>query len=126
MPAANVEPEAKDRLGLEAEANGRFIEAAIALRYPHEIGEGAQPFRRPVRSPLFILRLHRKTAASAASQSPAGWTAQLRTWPTWSALVSVPQHAVDRATTTLQEGIDGAAKLLGRTGPDPSRASQWQ
>ena len=27
-------------------------------------------------------------------------------------LVSVPQHAVDRATTTLQEGIDGAAKIL--------------
>ena len=27
-------------------------------------------------------------------------------------LVSVPQRAVDEATTTLQEGIDGAAKLL--------------
>ena len=27
-------------------------------------------------------------------------------------LVSVPQRAVDRATTTLQEGIDGAARLL--------------
>ena len=27
-------------------------------------------------------------------------------------LVSVPQRAVDQATTTLQEGIDAAAKLL--------------
>ena len=27
-------------------------------------------------------------------------------------LVSVPQHAVDRATEILQEGIDGAAKIL--------------
>ena len=38
-------------------------------------------------------------------------------------LVSVPQHAVDRATTTLQEGIDGAAKILDELNEDPSPAS---
>ena len=32
MPAANVETEAKDRLGLEVASSGRAIEAAIALR----------------------------------------------------------------------------------------------
>ena len=39
MPAASVEAEAKDRLGLETEADGRIIEAAIALRYPDAVGE---------------------------------------------------------------------------------------
>ena len=34
-----VEAEAKSRLGLELAANGRIIEAAIALRYPDAIGE---------------------------------------------------------------------------------------
>ena len=53
-----------------------------------------------------------KTAAPAASQCPAGWTAPLKTWPDMVRLVSVPQHAVDRATAILQEGIDGAAKIL--------------
>ncbi len=38
MPAAGVEAEARDRLGLETAA-GREIEAAIALRYPDEVGE---------------------------------------------------------------------------------------
>ena len=39
MPAASVEPEAKERLGLETESDGREIEAAIALRYPNEVSE---------------------------------------------------------------------------------------
>ena len=38
MPAAHAEAEAKSRLGLEA-VNGRVIEAAIALRYPEEVGD---------------------------------------------------------------------------------------
>ena len=39
MPAMTVEPEATERLGLEVAVNGRVIEAAIALRYPEDIGE---------------------------------------------------------------------------------------
>ena len=39
MPAATVEPEAKDRLGLEVAENGRIIEAVIALRYPAHVAE---------------------------------------------------------------------------------------
>ena len=39
MPATTVEPEAKERLGLEVAANGRIIEAAIALRYPESLSE---------------------------------------------------------------------------------------
>ena len=39
MPARTVEPEARDRLGLELAANGRIIEAVIALRYPAAVGD---------------------------------------------------------------------------------------
>ena len=39
MPAATVEPEARERLGLEVEADSRPIEAVIALRYPDDIGD---------------------------------------------------------------------------------------
>ena len=39
LPALNAETEAKDRLGLVVAETGRPIEAAIALRYPEEIGE---------------------------------------------------------------------------------------
>ena len=39
MPGANVEAEAKSRLGLDVAASGRRIEAVIALRYPDEIGD---------------------------------------------------------------------------------------
>ena len=111
MPAANVETEAKDRLGLETEANGRVIEAAIALRYPHEIGEAHN-----LSSALSEARLSYCvfTENGGASRFPdSGWLdGSVEDLADMVRLVSVPQHAVDRATTTLQEGIDGAAKLL--------------
>ena len=39
MPAHTVEPDAKSRLGLEVAANGRIIEAVIALRYPAAVAD---------------------------------------------------------------------------------------
>ena len=39
LPALTAETEAKDRLGLVVAETGRPIEAAIALRYPEEIGD---------------------------------------------------------------------------------------
>ena len=111
MPAANVETEAKDRLGLETEANGRVIEAAIALRYPHEIGEAHN-----LSSALSEARLSYCvfTENGVASRFPeSGWLdGSVEDLADMVRLVSVPQHAVDRATTSLQEGIDGAARLL--------------
>ena len=85
MPAAHVEAEAKDRLGLETAADGREIEAAIALRYPDEIGDAHDLLRRAICRPPVILRLHRERRAPAVSPNPAGSTALWRTWPTWSA-----------------------------------------
>ena len=111
MPAANVKTEAKDRLGLETEANGRFIEAAIALRYPHEIGEAHNLADALSEARLSYCVFTENGGVSRFPES--GWLdGSVEDLADMVRLVSVPQHAVDRATTTLQEGIDGAAKIL--------------
>ena len=111
MPAAGVETEAKDRLGLETAANGRVIEAVIALRYPDEIGDAPD-----LSAALSVARLSFCvfTENGGANRFPeSGWLdGSVEDLADMVRLVSVPQHAVDRATTTLQEGIDGTARLL--------------
>ena len=111
IPAANVEVEAEDRLGLESEADGRVIEAAIALRYPDEISEA-----HDLPGALSKARLSYCifTENGGISRFPdSGWLdGSVEDLADMIRLVSVPQHAVDRATAILQEGIDGAAKIL--------------
>ena len=111
MPAANVEAEARQRLGLETTAYGRVIEAAIALRYPSEVGEA-----HDLHSALSTAQLSYCvfTENGGASRFPdSGWLdGSVEDLADMVRLVSVPQHAVDRATTALQQGIDGAAKFL--------------
>ena len=112
MPARTVEPEAKDRLGLEVASNGRVIEAAIALRYPDAIGDA-----HDLRAALSSARLEYCVFTEAANDvhrfPESGWLeGSVEDLADMVRLVSVPQRAVDRATTTLQEGIDGAARLL--------------
>ena len=111
MPAANVEAEAANRLGLESEADGRVIEAAIALRYPDEISEAHD---LPAALSMARLSYCVFTGNGDASRFPdSGWLdGSVEDLADMIRLVSVPQHAVDRATNTLQEGIDGAAKIL--------------
>ena len=111
MPAANVEAEARQRLGLETTAYGRVIEAAVALRYPNEVGEA-----HDLHSALSAAQLSYCvfTENGGASRFPdSGWLdGSVEDLADMVRLVSVPQHAVDRATTALQQGIDGAAKFL--------------
>ena len=109
MPARTVEPEARSRLGLEVAANGRVIEAAIALRYPAEVGDA-----RDLDAALSSARLSYCVFTEDESRFPeSGWLeGAVEDVADMARLVSVPQRAVDRATDTLQEGIDGAARLL--------------
>ena len=109
MPARDVEPEARSRLGLEVAANGRAIEAAIALRYPAAVGDA-----RDLREALSSARLEYCVFTEDESRFPeSGWLAgSVADLADMVRLVSVPQRAVDRATNTLQEGIDSAAKLM--------------
>ena len=111
MPAAHAEEEAKDRLGLETTVNGRIIEAVIALRYPSEVGEA-----HDLHAALSEARLSYCffTEDGGASRFPeSGWLdGSVEDLADMVRLISVPQHAVDSATTMLQEGIDAAAKFL--------------
>ena len=111
MPAAHAEAEARQRLGLETTVFGRRIEAAVALRYPAEVGDA-----NDLHAVLSEARLSYCvfTENGGAERFPeSGWLdGSVEDLADMVRLVSVPQHAVDQATTTLQEGIDAAAKYL--------------
>ena len=112
MPAATVEVEAKSRLGLEVAANGRVIEAAIALRYPEELRE-AHDLHAALSSSRLSYCVFTEGAEDVHRFPESGWLdGDLEDLADMVRLVSVPQRAVDRASTALQEGIDGAARLL--------------
>ena len=112
MPAANVEPEAKARLGLKVEANRRVIEAVIALRYPEEVGD-ADELQAALRTAALSYCVFTEESEGVNRFPASGWLeGSVEDLADLVLLVSVPQRAVDQATTTLQEGIDAAAKLL--------------
>ena len=112
MPAHTVEVEARSRLGLEVASNGRPIEAVIALRYPEDIRE-AHDLHTALSSARLSYCVFTEEAQDVHRFPESGWLdGDLEDLADMVRLVSVPQRAVDRATTTLQEGIDGAAKLL--------------
>ena len=112
MPAHTVEVEARSRLGLEVASNGRPIEAAIALRYPEDIRE-AHGLHAALSSARLSYCVFTEGAEDVHRFPESGWLdGDLEDLADMVRLVSVPQRAVDRATTALQEGIDGAARLL--------------
>ncbi len=112
MPARTVEAEARSRLGLEVAANGRPIEAVIALRYPDEVAN-AHDLHAALSSARISYCVFTEEAQDVRRFPESGWLdGDLEDLADMVRLVSVPQRAVDRATTTLQEGIDGAARLL--------------
>ena len=112
MPARTVEPEAMSRLGLEVAADGRVIEAAIALRYPAAIGE-AHDLRAALSSARLEYCVLTEDGADAQRFPESGWLeGGVEDLADMVRLVCVPQRAVHQAASTLEEGIEGAAKLL--------------
>ena len=112
MPAHTVEVEARSRLGLEVASNGRPIEAVIALRYPEDIRE-AHDLHTALSSARLSYCVFTEGAEDVHRFPESGWLdGSIEDLADMVRLVSVPQRAVDRATTALQEGIDGAARLL--------------
>ena len=120
-PAAAVEQEALDRLGLEVAADRRRIEAAIALRYPETVRRAAD-LENAVRAARLdycaftvgkygdpperaIKRIDRFPESGWLQGSLADLTDLIR-------LVSVPQLAVEAASEFLQDGIDRTAGIL--------------
>ena len=112
MPAAHAEAEAKSRLGLEVAVNGRVIEAAIALRYPEEVGD-AEDLAVALKYARLSYCAFTEEAGGVNRFPASGWLdGTAEDLADLIRLVSLPQRAVDEATTTLQEGISGAAKHL--------------
>ena len=112
MPARTVEPEAKSRLGLEVAANPRVIEAAIALRYPDDVAE-AHDLHAALSSARLDYCVFTESAKDVRRFPESGWLeGAVEDLADMVRLVSVPQRAVDAAAAALEEGIEGAAKLL--------------
>ena len=113
IPAANVEQEAKDRLGLETSVDGRIIEAVIALRYPQSLRQ-TNDLRTDLKEAKLSYCVFTEESEGSISRFPeSGWLdGSVEDVADMVRLVSVPQRAVDQAATILQKGIDGAAKHL--------------
>ena len=112
VPGATVEQEAMHRIGLEVEASGRRIEAAIALRYPAEIGD-ADDLRVALEKTRLTYCVFTAEKEGVSRFPASGWLeGSPEDVADLARLVSVPQRAVDDATSILQEGISAAAKVL--------------
>ena len=113
MPAANVEPEAKDRLGLETTVDGRIIEAAIALRYPASLRQSDDLASDLKKAQLSYCVFTEETKDTVTHFPESGWLdGTVEDVADMVRLVSVPQRAVNEAANALQKGIDSAAKRL--------------
>ena len=108
-PAAEVERDASERLGLRVEGQPRTIEAAIAVRYPKAVEDAYD-----VRQALSEARLSYYVLHQDGSRFPeSGWLEGSATdLADLARLVSVPQKAVAQAAGTLEQGIGQAAIRL--------------
>ena len=112
LPAATVEDEARSRLGLKVTTGGGVIEAAIALRYPADVGD-ADDLHTAVAAAAVDYCVFTKERDAVARFPQSGWLhGSIADLADLARLVSVPQNAVDDATNFLQEGINDAADIL--------------
>ena len=109
VPAAEVEKDAAERLGLRVEGVPRTIEAAIALRYPQAIEEAYDVTQAVGDARLSYCVLHEDGTRFPESGWLGGSAADLAVL---IRLVSVPRKEVDQAAVTMEEGINRAANLL--------------
>ena len=111
LPAATVEEEARSRLGLKVTGGG-VIEAAIALRYPADVGD-ADDLSEAVAAAALDYCVFTKEGAETVRFPQSGWlNGSAGDLADLARLVSVPQNAVDDASNFLQEGINDAANIL--------------
>ncbi len=112
LPAHTVEPEATARLGLAVVDEPNSIEAAIALRYPADLGY-ADDLRAAIAEAGLTYCLFTKAGEDIRRFPTAGWlNGSVADLADLIRLVSIPQHAVDAAATALKEGIDRAVTIL--------------
>ena len=112
LPARSVESDATERLGLPVVGERNPIEAAIALRYPQDIGH-ADDLRTTLTGAELSYALFTRQGADRTRFPVTGWlTGSVADLADLIRLASIPQHAVDAAATSLEEGIDRAVTML--------------
>ncbi len=114
LPARTVEHEATARLGLRVVDEPNPIEAAIALRYPRDVGD-ADDLRTAIAAAELSYCVFTQEWGKEENQRfpTTGWlTGSVADLADLIRLVSVPQHAVDAAATALEDGIDHAVTIL--------------
>lgn len=94
LPAHSVDPEARERLGLPVVRELNPIEAAIALRYPQNVGD-ADNLRTALTEAELSYALFTKHGEDLIRFPVAGWLAgSVADLADLIRLASVPQHAV--------------------------------
>ena len=117
MPAYTAEDEAKARFGLKLADGGKRIEAAIALRYPAGITD-ASDIDGAIRAARLEYAVFYKDKKDKMLRFPAsGWLeGGVSDLADLIRLVSVSQSAVDKATDTLEQGINDAVAIMNAMG----------
>ncbi len=108
-PAAEVERDAYERLGLRVEGQPRTVEAAIAVRYQKAVEDAYD-----VRQALSESRLSYYVLHQDGNRFPeSGWLeGSANDLADLARLVSVPHKAVEQAADTLEQGIGQSATRL--------------
>ena len=111
-PARNVEDEARKRLGLEVVEGRRMIEAAVALIYREAVADSDDPGAALSESGLRYC-VFTGIPENIERFPESGWLeGSASDLADLIDLVSVPQEAVERAVTALQNGIEDAVGIL--------------
>ena len=126
MPARGVEDDAKARLGLTLDDDGREIEQVIALRVPDPLSTGKQgTLRETIEAEqglefcLFSIGPAGSEGAPAGARKPpvrwpqTGWIAgNVDDLADWIELASLSENRVAEGLSVLEEGISQAANRV--------------
>ena len=114
-PAADVEDEAKKRLGAEIEKQTRPVEAVVALIYPEEL-KAADDMTAKMRQAVLKYCFFQEARGSMAEPirfPENGWLeGTAEDLSDLIRMISVPQKEVDKAAEALKNGIEDAALIL--------------
>lgn len=112
LPAHTAEVEATSRLGLRVVDEPNPIEAAVALRYPEDLGY-AEDLRTVIAAADLSYCVLTQDGEDVQRFPSAGWLdGDVTDLADLIRLVSVPQRAVTAATEALEEGINRGVALL--------------
>ena len=117
MPARTVEDDALSRLGKTATRDAKTVEAAIALRYPEHLRNDDVDISAGLLESRFTYAVFTQEGPAnnlrAVRFPESGWLeGDVGDLAILARLVSVPEHAVDQAATSLEAGINMAASVL--------------